>query len=108
MALATPHARPRRSRNPAGQPTVDDDRFAGDVVVRDKQRDDLGNLLGGAFAVERDTVLEVQLFAFGCHVGVETRADDAWSNAVDANVVIGQISCKRTSKLRYRALGRGI
>src|SRR4029079_6276275 len=87
---------------------VDDDGFASDVVVGDKERDDVGDLLGRAFAMERNAMLEIQLFAFGRHVGVKAGANDAGGDAVDADVVVGQIAGERASELRNCAFGRSI
>ena len=99
------------SRNPHGKASIHGHHFAGDVVVFDEERDGFGDLLGRAFAMQRDALLEIYFFLLGAHVRVEGGADDAGGDAVDADVVVAEFAGERARELRQRAfdnLIRGI
>src|SRR4051794_29596141 len=85
----------RQLGDPARQPAVNNDCVACEVVIRGQEHDDVGNLLGRSFAMERNVVLEVELFALWGHIGVKAAAYHAGSDSVYADVLVRRIAGKR-------------
>lgn len=60
----------------------------------------MGDLRGGAFGVERDSLFEVDLLLFLGHLSVKGGTDDAWGDGVDADVVGGEFAGQGAGELR--------
>ena len=82
----------QRLSDPHRQAAVDGEGLAGEVVVGHDFGDQCGNLFGRPFPVQWNPLVQILLLLFRRHVVVETRADDARGNAVDADVVVGHFA----------------
>src|SRR3954468_13756535 len=95
----------RNSGDAHGETSINRHRLASDVVVCNEREHEVGDLIGSALAMERDSVIQVKLALLFIHGFVEVGADHAWGDAVHADVVIGELAGKSAGELRKGALG---
>lgn len=97
----------RHLRDPHRQSTVDGKRLAREIVVRHEFEYDARDLLRRAFAMQRDTLLEIQRVLRGRHCGVKIRPDHPRCDTIHADVVVGELPRQRPRELRDRGPGAG-
>jgi hypothetical protein len=85
--------------NAHGHAAIHYDVFTGDEVVFDQRDNHVRNLFGTAFAMQGDAIAVV-IDLFGCKVRLKGRANDARRNAVDTDVLVGQLASEATRELR--------
>lgn len=77
-------------------------------TIRYKKLNRICDIIGPAFTMKRNRIIEVVLDLTRCEGALKSRADDSGRDTVHAYVVIGQLARYGADELRNRPLHRAV